>query len=153
MFPQLIVGPIVRYETIANELTCRPIKAKDITIGVQRFVIGLAKKTLIANYVAMIADNIFANVDYGLATTTAWLGAFADAFQIYFDFSGYSDMAIGLGRIFGFHFDENFNYPYVADSVTNFWRRWHISLSTWFRYQKPHIYHQWTDFCCLLQYP
>lgn len=133
MFPQLIAGPIVRYETIANELTCRPTKAKDITIGVQRFVIGLAKKTLIANYVAMIADNIFANVDYGLATTTAWLGAFAYAFQIYFDFSGYSDMAIGLGSIFGFHFDENFNYPYVADSVTNFWRRWHISLSTWFR--------------------
>lgn len=133
MFPQLIAGPIVRYETIANELVFRETKTKDITIGVQRFVIGLAKKTLIANYVAIIADNIFSCIDYELATTTAWIGAIAYTFQIYFDFSGYSDMAIGLGRIFGFHFDENFDHPYIADSITNFWRRWHISLSSWFR--------------------
>lgn len=133
MFPQLIAGPIVRYETIAAELRTRKTTTEDITVGVRRFVFGLAKKTLIANYVAMIADNIFASVDYELATTTAWLGALAYTFQIYFDFSGYSDMAIGLGRLFGFHFDENFRYPYIADSVTDFWRRWHISLSTWFR--------------------
>lgn len=133
MFPQLIAGPIVRYETIANELLTRRTTAEDTLVGVKRFVFGLAKKVLIANYVAMIADNIFASTDYELAASTAWLGAAAYAFQIYFDFSGYSDMAIGLGRIFGFHFDENFNYPYIADSVTDFWRRWHISLSTWFR--------------------
>jgi alginate O-acetyltransferase complex protein AlgI len=104
-----------------------------VVSGMQRFVYGLAKKVLISNYVAQIADNTF---DYMAGNTTvalAWLGAVCYTFQIYFDFSGYSDMAIGLGRMFGFHFDENFNYPYIADSVTDFWRRWHISLSSWFR--------------------
>jgi alginate O-acetyltransferase complex protein AlgI len=133
LFPQLIAGPIVRYEKIASEITNRKESYDDVVSGMQRFVYGLAKKVLISNYVAQIADNTF---DYMAGNTTvalAWLGAVCYTFQIYFDFSGYSDMAIGLGRMFGFHFDENFNYPYIADSVTDFWRRWHISLSSWFR--------------------
>jgi alginate O-acetyltransferase complex protein AlgI len=133
LFPQLIAGPIVRYEKIAAEITNRQESWDDIALGTQRFVYGLAKKVLLANYLAQIADNAF---DYLAGSTTvamAWLGALCYTFQIYFDFSGYSDMAIGLGRMFGFHFDENFNYPYVAGSVTEFWRRWHISLSSWFR--------------------
>jgi D-alanyl-lipoteichoic acid acyltransferase DltB (MBOAT superfamily) len=133
LFPQLIAGPIVRYEKIASEITSRQESYDDVVIGMKRFIYGLAKKVLIANYVAQIADNVF---DYLAGNTTvalAWLGAICYTFQIYFDFSGYSDMAIGLGRMFGFHFDENFNYPYIAKSVTEFWRRWHISLSSWFR--------------------
>jgi len=127
LFPQLIAGPIVRYETIADEIVYRAESRADITRGVIRFVYGLGKKALIANYTAVIADNIF-SLAGGLSTATAWLGVVAYALQIYFDFSGYSDMAIGLGLVFGFHFDENFNYPYTAGSVTDFWRRWHIDV-------------------------
>ncbi len=133
MFPQLIAGPIVRYETVAAAMTGRRESLYEFGEGFLRFSVGLAKKTLLANYVALIADNMFARVDIGLSAASAWLGAFAYMLQIYFDFSGYSDMAIGLGHMFGFRFDENFNYPYIASSVTDFWRRWHISLSTWFR--------------------
>lgn len=132
LFPQLIAGPIVRYEQIAAEINCRAVNKEDFTDGMQRFIYGLGKKVLLANYLAQIADNIF---DYTRdpSMMTAWLGALAYTLQIYFDFSGYSDMAIGLGRLFGFHFAENFNYPYIAKTVTDFWRRWHISLSAWFR--------------------
>ncbi len=134
LFPQLIAGPIVRYETVADELTNRVENFSDFSSGIQRFVIGLGKKVLISNYVGLIADNIFYNMSVeSISTMTAWIGAIAYTLQIYFDFSGYSDMAIGLGRMFGFHFNENFNYPYIASSITDFWRRWHISLSTWFR--------------------
>lgn len=132
MFPQLVAGPIVRYETVANEITDRTERSKDITEGIIRFIYGLGKKILIANYVGFCADRIFSITD-DISVATAWLGAITYSLQIYFDFSGYSDMAIGLGRIFGFHFPENFNYPYIAKSITEFWRRWHISLSTWFR--------------------
>lgn len=131
LFPQLIAGPIVRYQTIEKEIENRYSSLDDISEGVRRFSFGLGKKILVANYVAIIADNIFALSE--ISVITAWLGAIAYMLQIYFDFSGYSDMAIGLGRIFGFHFNENFNYPYEASSVTDFWRRWHISLSSWFR--------------------
>ena len=133
MFPQLIAGPIVRYETVAQEIESRTELPEDFTRGVTRLVLGLAKKVLIANYVALIADNIFALIGTGLAVTTAWLGAVAYSFQVYFDFSGYSDMAIGMGLMFGFHFEENFNYSFTCDSITDFWRRQHISLSKWFR--------------------
>jgi D-alanyl-lipoteichoic acid acyltransferase DltB (MBOAT superfamily) len=132
MFPQLVAGPIVRYETIAQEINGRRETASDFREGVSRFIIGFGKKMLIANYVGLIADKIFA-LTGDLSVATAWLGAIAYTLQIYFDFSGYSDMAIGLGRMFGFHFLENFNYPYIAKSISDFWRRWHISLSTWFR--------------------
>ncbi|HQO56930.1 MAG TPA: MBOAT family O-acyltransferase [Clostridia bacterium] len=132
LFPQLIAGPIVRYETVADEIMNRRETRADITHGVIRFTYGLGKKVLLANYTAVIADNIFA-LSGEMSIGTAWLGIIAYALQIYFDFSGYSDMAIGLGLIFGFHFEENFNFPYAAYSVTDFWRRWHISLSTWFR--------------------
>lgn len=132
LFPQLIAGPIVRYQQIENEITDRKESFEEFTQGMRRFIYGLGKKVLLANFLAQIADNIF---DYtsNLSVMTAWLGAIAYTLQIYFDFSGYSDMAIGLGRMFGFHFLENFNYPYIANSITDFWRRWHISLSTWFR--------------------
>lgn len=132
LFPQLIAGPIVRYAQIADEILSRQECKNDITEGMERFIFGLGKKILIANYMAQIADNIFA-YSSDLSVMTAWLGAIAYTIQIYYDFSGYSDMAIGLGRMFGFHFTENFNYPYIAKSVTDFWRRWHISLSSWFR--------------------
>ena len=131
MFPQLIAGPIVRYQTIAAEIEQRAENAGDFADGMTRFAIGLGKKLLIANYAGFIADRLFP-LD-GLSVASAWLGALAYSLQIYFDFSGYSDMAIGLGRLFGFHFLENFNYPYTAVSITDFWRRWHISLSAWFR--------------------
>ncbi len=132
-FPQLIAGPIVRYKTVEQEICCRNETLDDVVIGLKRFIIGLAKKVIIANNVSKIAVIVYAGnaSDYG--TTLYWIAAIAYTFQIYFDFSGYSDMAIGLGRIFGFHFLENFNYPYVSLSITDFWRRWHISLSTWFR--------------------
>lgn len=133
-FPQLIAGPIVRYDQIADQLKTRQTTSQDLTVGMQRFIIGLAKKVLLSNYLAVIADNIFDVYEpNGCATLTAWLGAIAYTLQIYFDFSGYSDMAIGLGGMFGFHFPENFNYPYIAKNVTDFWHRWHISLSSWFR--------------------
>jgi D-alanyl-lipoteichoic acid acyltransferase DltB (MBOAT superfamily) len=132
MFPQLIAGPIVRYETIAREINDRRENIEDFTNGMIRFIVGLSKKLLIANYVGFIADQIFSLNGY-LSVASAWLGAITYTLQIYFDFSAYSDMAIGLGSMFGFHFLENFNYPYIAASITDFWKRWHISLSTWFR--------------------
>lgn len=131
-FPQLIAGPIVRYEKIAASITDRRETFDDVVTGMKRFIYGLGKKVLLSNYVAQIADSMFVRAG-SLPAVMAWLGAISYTFQIYFDFSGYSDMAIGLGRMFGFHFDENFDYPYLSKSVTEFWRRWHISLGTWFR--------------------
>lgn len=131
-FPQLIAGPIVRYETIAWEIENRKETADDFTQGMIRFAWGLGKKVLIANNAAILADACFADAA-SLSAGAAWIGAISYAIQIYFDFSGYSDMAIGLGRMFGFHFLENFCYPYLAVSIRDFWKRWHISLSTWFR--------------------
>jgi alginate O-acetyltransferase complex protein AlgI len=133
LFPQLIAGPIIRYHDIADQLARRTVRLEGFAYGVHRFVVGLAKKVLIANVVAGPADRIFAMPARELTAGHAWLGLVCYTLQIYFDFSGYSDMAIGLGRMFGFRFPENFRYPYVADSVQAFWRRWHISLSTWFR--------------------
>ncbi|MBR2216245.1 MAG: MBOAT family protein [Selenomonadaceae bacterium] len=132
LFPQLIAGPIVRYDTIEAQISGRQETLSGFADGFLRFIYGLAKKVLIANYMAQLADNIF---DYGqsMSVMTAWLGAVAYTLQIYFDFSGYSDMAIGLGKMFGFTFPENFRYPYIAKSCTEFWRRWHISLGSWFR--------------------
>ncbi len=133
LFPQLIAGPIVRYQTIEDQIQNRRETMAGFTAGFERFAIGLAKKCLLANYMAIIADTMFGMNNGDLTLLSAWLGAIAYALQIYLDFSGYSDMAIGLGFIFGFTFEENFNYPYAARSITDFWRRWHISLSTWFR--------------------
>ena len=133
LFPQLIAGPIVRYIDVAAEIHQRRVTVDGFVMGVRRFVIGLAKKMLIANTVAIPADEIFALDPSSITTSMAWLAIVCYALQIYFDFSGYSDMAIGLGRAFGFNFLENFNYPYISRSLTEFWRRWHISLSTWFR--------------------
>ena len=131
-FPQLIAGPIVRYIDIEREITSRRSTTEDVTEGILRFIRGLCKKVLIANQLAQIADAAFENIP-GCTSGTAWLGVICFTLQIYYDFSGYSDMAIGMGRIFGFHFLENFNYPYISRSVQEFWRRWHISLSSWFR--------------------
>ena len=131
LFPQLVAGPIVRYDQIQSELRDRHETLSDFVSGAKRFAIGLGKKVILANAMAAIADPIFDAA--ALPAGTAWLGAVAYTLQIYFDFSGYSDMAIGMGKFFSFHFSENFNYPYIAGSVTDFWRRWHISLSTWFR--------------------
>ena len=133
LFPQLIAGPIIRYRDIADQLARRLVTADDFAYGVRRFVIGLAKKVLIANVVAGPADQIFGLPSSELDPARAWLGVVCYTLQIYFDFSGYSDMAIGLGRMFGFRFPENFRWPYIADTVQGFWRRWHMSLSTWFR--------------------
>lgn len=133
LFPQLIAGPIVRYTTVEQEIVTRKETLEDCHEGILRFCIGLGKKVIIANSVGLIAEEILNIPPSEMSVVLTWLGAFAYAFQIYFDFSGYSDMAIGLGRIFGFHFLENFNYPYISKSITEFWRRWHISLSTWFR--------------------
>ncbi|HEX8145338.1 MAG TPA: MBOAT family O-acyltransferase [Pyrinomonadaceae bacterium] len=133
LFPHLIAGPIVRYSDIAKELVERFVSRAEFAAGVRRFIIGFGKKMLIANTVAFPADIIFNAPADQLTAGLAWLGLVCYTLQIYFDFSGYSDMAIGLAKMFGFHFPENFDYPYIADSVTNFWRRWHISLSTWFR--------------------
>ncbi|MCC7012039.1 MAG: MBOAT family protein [Planctomycetes bacterium] len=133
LFPQLIAGPIVRYRDIARQLVERSTTLPGFASGVRRFVVGLGKKMLIANVLAEVAKKIFALEPGTLDCGTAWLGALCYTAQIYFDFSGYSDMAIGLGRMLGFEFLENFDYPYVARSVTEFWRRWHISLSSWFR--------------------
>ena len=133
LFPQLIAGPIIRYRDIADQLARRIVTLDDFACGVRRFIIGLAKKVLIANIVAGPADRIFVMPLAELSPAHAWLGIVCYTLQIYFDFSGYSDMAIGLGRMFGFRFPENFRWPYVAASVQAFWRRWHISLSSWFR--------------------
>lgn len=131
MFPQLIAGPIVKYKVVAKELRMRHASLEDMAEGAGRFIIGLGKKVLLANNIGQLF--VEAAGQENLSLLMAWLGILAYAFQIYFDFSGYSDMAIGLGRIMGFHFPENFNYPYIAVSVTDFWRRWHMSLSSWFR--------------------
>ncbi len=132
MFPQLIAGPIVRYETVSNELKSRKITFNNFSDGLVRFLKGLYKKVLIANVIGMLFEIISGDIN-NISLLTAWLGALSFALQIYFDFSGYSDMAIGLGKMLGFNFLENFNHPYIADSITDFWRRWHISLSTWFK--------------------
>ncbi len=133
MFPQLIAGPIVRYKEIAAQLVERYISFEDFAYGVRRFVTGLAKKVIIANNIAAVADKIFAIPSGGLTPGVAWLGAVSFTLQIYFDFSGYSDMAIGLGRMLGFRLPENFNYPYISKSFREYWTRWHITLATWFR--------------------
>jgi alginate O-acetyltransferase complex protein AlgI len=133
LFPHLIAGPIVRYREIAAEITNRMVTRPDFAEGIRRFVVGLGKKVLVANTVAATADSIFSISPAQLTPGAAWLGITCYTLQIYFDFSGYSDMAIGLARMFGFHFPENFNYPYIAESVNDFWRRWHITLSSWFR--------------------
>jgi alginate O-acetyltransferase complex protein AlgI len=133
VFPQLVAGPIVRYRQIADQLSSRFASLDDFGYGVRRFIIGLAKKMLIANTLAAPADQIFAMPAAELTAAHAWTGVACYTLQIYFDFSGYSDMAIGLGRMFGFRFPENFNYPYIAASIQDFWRRWHMSLSAWFR--------------------
>lgn len=133
LFPQLVAGPIVRYTTIETEIMERQETLEDFSAGTVRFLCGLGKKMILANPMGEIADTIFAQNTADFTTGAAWTAAIAYTFQIYFDFSAYSDMAIGLGRMFGFHFLENFNYPYISDSITEFWRRWHISLSSWFR--------------------
>lgn len=133
MFPQLVAGPIVRYQSVAEDLQNRRTIPENVYKGLRRFVSGLAKKVLIADQMAVIADTVFNSQVNELPCVFAWAGALAYTFQIFYDFSGYSDMAIGLGRVFNFHFPENFNYPYSARSVQEFWRRWHISLSSWFR--------------------
>ncbi len=132
-FPQLIAGPIVRYETVAKELNDRKENLHDFAEGTRRFIVGLAKKVIVADNLAYMTDTIFAGsfTDYG--AIGAWLGMIAYTLQIYYDFSAYSDMAIGMGRMLGFYYLENFNYPYIAKSITDFWRRWHISLSSFFR--------------------
>ncbi len=133
MFPQLIAGPIVRYVDVEKQLHERRPDIVQISYGCKRFIVGLAKKVLLANNLGLLWSEISAK-DYGTLTVAmAWLGILAFAFQIYFDFSGYSDMAIGLGAVLGFHFPENFNYPYISVTVTEFWHRWHISLSSWFK--------------------
>ncbi len=133
MFPQLIAGPIVRYKDVSGALSERSHSTERFASGVQRFIIGLSKKAILANMTGELANSIVTGEFSTMSASVAWLGALAYTLQIYFDFSGYSDMAIGLGRIFGFEFAENFNYPYISRSVREFWRRWHISLSGWFR--------------------
>jgi alginate O-acetyltransferase complex protein AlgI len=132
-FPQLIAGPIIRYSQIADQLVKRKSTLDDIDAGIIRFSTGLAKKLFIANPIGVVVDQIFALPSSSLSVPALWLGAVSYALQIYFDFSGYSDMAIGIARMFGFRFPENFNYPYSAISIQDFWRRWHMTLSAWFR--------------------
>ncbi len=133
LFPQLIAGPIVKYHDVADQIEDREVNFDKVTVGVKRFIIGLSKKMLIANTLGAIADKIFTQPADTFSPLVAWLGSISYTLQLYYDFSGYSDMAIGLGLIFGFQFMENFNYPYISKSITEFWRRWHISLSTWFK--------------------
>ena len=132
-FPQLVAGPIVRYQTIADQIDHRRETMADFSEGVRRFILGFAKKIILSNNMALVADAVFSADPGQRSVIYAWMGAFAYAFQILFDFSGYSDMAIGLGKMFGFHFSENFDYPYISASISEFWRRWHISLGQWFR--------------------
>ncbi|MGW8192898.1 MAG: MBOAT family O-acyltransferase [Desulforhopalus sp.] len=133
LFPQLIAGPIVRYHDIARQLCSRKVTLEGFCLGIERFIIGLAKKVLLANTLGLMADSVFSCPPSSLPTFAVWIGAISYTLQIYYDFSGYSDMAIGLGRMFGFTFLENFNFPYISRSIQEFWRRWHISLSNWFR--------------------
>lgn len=137
LFPQLVAGPIVRYKDVNEQINFRVHSIDLFVEGIKRFITGLTKKIIIANQMALVADTIFEMPTTDLSVLLAWLGAIAYMMQIYYDFSGYSDMAIGLGRMFGFTFLENFNYPYISRSITEFWRRWHISLSSWF---KDYIY-------------
>ena len=132
-FPQLIAGPIVKYHDVNLQIENRTLNADILSQGIRRFIIGLSKKLLIADVTAAVVDDVFAMQVSEISGLCAWLGAVLYIFQIYFDFSGYSDMAIGLGKMFGFEFKENFNYPYTALGIRGFWRKWHISLSTWFR--------------------
>lgn len=133
LFPQLVAGPIVRYQTVADQIEERDHNIIKFGDGVRRFIIGLGKKVLLSNSLGMLADSVFGMQTYQLAVVSTWLGILAYSLQIFFDFSGYSDMAIGLGKMFGFEFLENFNYPYISQSASEFWRRWHISLGSWFR--------------------
>jgi len=133
MFPQLIAGPIVRYGSVAKQLQKRSIRAGNLNVGIYLFCVGLAQKMLIANKLAYTADGLFGIETELLTTVTAWVAALSYTGQIYFDFAGYSNMAIGLGFMMGFRFPKNFNHPYVAKSITDFWRRWHISMTSWFR--------------------
>ncbi len=134
LFPQLVAGPIIKYKTIDEQIRNRKESIEYFSYGINRFVIGLGKKIIISDMLGAISDNIFLLASSsGIDMITAWIGAICYTLQIYFDFSGYSDMAIGLGYFFGFKFPENFNYPYISKSITEFWRRWHISLSTWFK--------------------
>ena len=133
MFPQLIAGPIVRFKTVAEQMRSREISLNNYTLGLKRFLFGLFKKVIIANNIGMLWESIKCMDLTSLSTAGAWLGAAAFSLQLYFDFSGYADMAIGLGKMLGFDYNENFNYPYISKSITEFWRRWHMSLSTWFR--------------------
>ena len=132
MFPRMMAGPIVRYNDVNREIEDRHATPEMIELGIKRFIMGFAKKVFLANAMGEMADAVF-SLNGGFNSAYAWLGALSYTLQIYYDFSGYSDMAIGLGQIFGFHFNENFNYPYISTSIQEFWRRWHISLSTWFR--------------------
>ena len=132
-FPQLIAGPIIKYHDVDKQLDKRAVSVSDIAIGMRRVTVGLGKKVLIANTMAGVADSVFSSPLTEVNIAVAWIGALAYLMQIYFDFSGYSDMAIGLARMFGFTYRENFNYPYISSSIQEFWRRWHISLSTWFK--------------------
>ena len=133
LFPQLVAGPIVKYNSVREQLRSRTVTPEGMADGVQRFIIGLSKKMLIANVMASAVDKMYALEMSQLDTASAWVGAVCYLFQIYFDFSGYSDMAVGMGKMFGFTFPENFNYPYTASSIRDFWKRWHISLTSWFR--------------------
>lgn len=132
MFPQLVAGPILKYKAVEREITDRRITFSQIAYGIRRFILGLGKKVLLANNIGLLWNHIASQAVGELPVVTAWMGITAFAFQIYFDFSGYSDMAVGLGAALGFHFPENFNYPYISKSITEFWRRWHISLGSWF---------------------
>lgn len=132
-FPKLIAGPIVRYQDFVGQVKSRAVTREDLAFGIQRIVVGLAKKTILAGTLALTVDQVFQIPSNQLTSGIAWLGALGYTLQLYLDFSGYSDIAIGLARMFGFHILENFNYPYISKSITEFWRRWHISLSTWFR--------------------
>ena len=134
LFPQLIAGPIVRYKTVAEQIDCRKTTIEMFSEGINRFLCGFCKKVILANNLAVVSEEIFSSQSYeSLPVGYAWIGAICFSLQIFYDFSGYSDMAIGLGKMFGFQFQENFNYPYISKSITEFWRRWHMSLGQWFR--------------------
>lgn len=133
LFPQLIAGPIIRYKELQVQLDQRKFTLENIYQGLKRFCLGLARKVLIANQLAYIADNVFSKNPESLGIAGAWIGILCYTLQIYYDFAGYSDMAIGIGRMFGFTFPENFNFPYISSSIKEFWRRWHITLSAWFK--------------------
>ena len=135
-FPQLVAGPIVKYSTIAEQIKNRKETWEKFSVGTCRFITGLGKKVLISNSMAIVADRVFGMSEITpIAASLAWLGSIAYTLQIFYDFSGYSDMAIGMGLMFGFKFEENFNYPYISKSISEFWRRWHISLGSWFKYK------------------